>query len=72
MPPEIAIFGIYVSPLLPTLLLLSAVYWVLDTLLAHCGLYQRVWHPSLFRLSLFILIYAVLGLALFASRGIRS
>ncbi len=72
MPPEIAILGIYVSPLLPGLLLLSAAYWVLDTLLAHWGLYEQVWHPSLFRLSLFIVLYAAFGLALFASRGMPS
>ncbi len=65
MPPEMALFSIYVPSLLPLLLVFSAAYWLLDGLLARWGLYARVWHPSLFRLSLFVIFYALLGLQLF-------
>ncbi len=39
--------------------------WLLDGLLGRLGVYSRVWHPALFRFSLFVCIFGALGLALY-------
>jgi len=62
MPHEVALFDL----LLPSLFLAfvaSAVLQVLvDRLLGWSGVYGRIWHPPLFRLSIFICIFGVIGL----------
>jgi len=57
MPREIAIYGVLLPTLLPILIGVAACYWLLDTTLGRFGFYQRVWHPPLFRLSLFICLF---------------
>jgi hypothetical protein len=63
MPGDIAIFDAYV----PTLTLLFVVgiafTWMLDRVISYTGLYRVVWHPSLFRASLFACVCGVPGLA---------
>ncbi len=39
--------------------------WLLDWLAGRFGLYRLVWHPPLFRLSLFVCVFGVLALFLF-------
>lgn len=66
MPREIALQGVYlpsVTLLLPIAMLLT---WGLDRQLTRFGLYERVWHPALFRVSLFACLYA--GMALYVYR----
>lgn len=65
MPREFSFFDIYVPTLLLLLPLTAAVHWTLDGLLARTGFYRHVWHPSLFRLSSFICLYAAAGLCLY-------
>lgn len=35
---------------------------LLDRILGCCGLYRHVWHPPLFRVSVFVCIFGVFGL----------
>ncbi|MDQ1184094.1 MULTISPECIES: DUF1656 domain-containing protein [Agrobacterium] len=55
---EVVLFGVY----LPKLLMLSILAFVLHGLakkgLASLHVYRLVWHPALFNLSLFVLIFA--------------
>ncbi len=46
------------------LLVASAAFWaILDQVLVRYAVYRRVWHPPLFRLSLFLILFCVLALA---------
>ncbi len=65
MPRELSVFSIYFPTLLLLLPLTAIVHWTLDGVLARIGFYQHVWHPSLFRLSSFVCLYAAAGLWLY-------
>ncbi|CAD6534129.1 Protein AaeX [Paraburkholderia hiiakae] len=57
MPVEIDIFGFF-APILLLVLLGSAVVFVaLDMFLAKIGVYQFAWHPGLFRVALFVVLF---------------
>lgn len=66
MPREIAVFGFYLPTLLPLFLLAALLQWLIDSALARLGVYTRVWHPALFRFSLFVCLFGALGLALYS------
>ncbi|WP_343721842.1 DUF1656 domain-containing protein [Herbaspirillum seropedicae] len=65
MPREISFFDAYI----PTVLLLAVVAAVLamlaDRVLVRLGFYALTWHPALFRVSLFVSLAALLGLAVY-------
>jgi hypothetical protein len=65
MPRDLAIFDVYVPTLLLALLASGALAWLLDRGCARVGLYGLVWHPALFRMSLFACIFGGLGLAIY-------
>ena len=64
MPREIA-FG---DALIPGLLVLFVVslllLWLIDWVAGRFGLYRWVWHPSLFRLALFVCVFGSFALLL--------
>ncbi|WP_293392204.1 DUF1656 domain-containing protein [Nevskia sp.] len=66
MPREIELFGFFLPTLLPMFLFAFGLQWLLDGLLGSLGVYGRVWHPALFRFSLFVCIFGALGLALYS------
>jgi protein AaeX len=37
---------------------------ILDRIMGRCGLYRHVWHPPLFRVSVFACIFGLFGLYL--------
>ena len=60
---EVNVFGVYVAPLAPMLvvayLLLLALRWCgLES-----GLLQRTWHPALFQVALYLVILSAIVLA---------
>ncbi|EIT68298.1 MULTISPECIES: DUF1656 domain-containing protein [Hydrocarboniphaga] len=63
MAPELAFDGVLFPSLLPVFLISALIFWPLETLLTRAGVYRWLWHPSLARLSLFILLFAGLALA---------
>ena len=65
MPREIELLGFFMPTLLPIFLFAFALQWMLDSLLARLGLYAHVWHPSLFRFSLFVCLFGAIGLLLY-------
>ncbi len=62
MPREIA----FLDALVPTLFLAFLASLVLQTItdriMGLCGVYRHVWHPPLFRLSIFVCIFGTCGL----------
>ncbi|MBO9535787.1 DUF1656 domain-containing protein [Herbaspirillum sp.] len=66
MPREISFFDAYI----PTLLLLAvaagALAFAADRLLVRIGLYNMVWHPALFRVSMFVCFASLMGLYVYA------
>jgi len=65
MPRELDLLGVYVPSLLAVLLLSVALFWVLDGVIARSGVYRWVWHIDLFRLALFVIMFATLGNCLY-------
>ncbi|CAG9245624.1 DUF1656 domain-containing protein [Paraburkholderia unamae] len=65
MPRDIAVF----EALIPTAVLLfflgAALTWILDSALARIGVYRFVWHVSLFRVSLLVVVCCALGLVVY-------
>ncbi|TXH03796.1 MAG: DUF1656 domain-containing protein [Nevskiaceae bacterium] len=66
MPRELDFLGMYVPTLLPIFLGAAGLQWLLDSLLGRLGLFNRIWHPALFRLSLFVCLFG--GAALLVYR----
>lgn len=66
MPREISFFDAYVPTLLLAVIVAGAIALVADRILVRIGLYNLVWHPALFRVSLFTCIAALLGLVIYA------
>ena len=66
---EINLFGIYVAPIT----LIMAVAWVVYLIVRRAGdrfgLTQRVWHPALFELALYVMI--VSGMVVMIARWSR-
>lgn len=65
MPGDIAVFGVYIPPIVIVFVLGAILTWLLDRVLASTGLYRFVWHLALFRASLLIRICGLLGLAVY-------
>jgi hypothetical protein len=64
MPPEVEFCGVLLPALLPVFLLSFALMVLLDLAIGRLGLYRRLWHPSLFRFSLFVCLFGAAGLLL--------
>jgi hypothetical protein len=62
MPREIAMLDALVPSLFLAFLMSVVLQTLLDRILARFGVYRHVWHPPLFRLSLFACIFGVSGL----------
>ena len=65
MPRELAIGDALVPGLFVLFVASLLLLWLLDWLAGRFGLYRLVWHPPLFRLSLFVCVFGVLALFLF-------
>lgn len=64
MPREIGFLGMLAPGLLLILLGCTVLFVGLDLVLSRTGLYRHVWHPSLFRASLFLAMFSAAGLIL--------
>ena len=65
MPRDLASFGAYVPAIVPLCVSGAALTWLLDRALAATGFYRIVWHPSLLRASLLVIVCGALGLAVY-------
>jgi hypothetical protein len=57
---EISIGGVLVSPLLACFFLTVPLFWAVDKVLRRSGCYRLVWHASLVRVALFMIVYSIL------------
>jgi hypothetical protein len=64
MPHEIAVYGVLMPGLLPVFLGCLLVMVLLDLAVGRLGLYRHVWHPALFRFSVFVCLFGIAGLLL--------
>lgn len=62
MPREFALLDALVPTLLLAFLVSIALQAFLDKIFGRLGLYRHVWHPPLFRVSVFVCIFGILGL----------
>jgi hypothetical protein len=62
MPREFALLDALVPTLLLTFIVSFALQAVLDKVFGKLGVYRYVWHPPLFRVSVFVCIFGTLGL----------
>ncbi|WP_027815099.1 DUF1656 domain-containing protein [Paraburkholderia bannensis] len=65
MPRDVAFLDAYIPAIVLLFILGAALTWVLDSVLARTGLYRIVWHPSLFRVSLLVVVCCAIGLAVY-------
>lgn len=66
MPVEIELFGFFAPILLLVLAGCVIAFIALDLLLARLGVYRVAWHPGLFRVALFAVLFC--GVALLVQR----
>jgi steroid 5-alpha reductase family enzyme len=65
MPREIALADALVPSILLVYLACLLVLWIIDTIVGRYGLYRYVWHPSLFRVAVFFVLFGAVGLLLY-------
>ncbi|MGC9205432.1 DUF1656 domain-containing protein [Acidithiobacillus sp.] len=65
MPVEIVLFGAVLPTLLPIFGLSVILYLIVDKWAGCWDLDRWVWHPALFRLALFVCVFALLGLEVY-------
>jgi len=65
MPREIALFDALVPTLLFAFLFGAAMSWIIDVVFTRYGLYRDIWYRALFRLAVFICIFACCGLLVY-------
>lgn len=59
MPLDITLLGIQMPTLLPIFAASAVVQIFLDRLMSDAGIYNRVWHPGLFRTSVFVCLFTI-------------
>ena len=65
MPVEIALLDALVPSLLFAFIAAGLVSLILDGIFVRYELYRYLWYPALFRLALFICLFAVFGLCIY-------
>ncbi|MBU6468965.1 MAG: DUF1656 domain-containing protein [Betaproteobacteria bacterium] len=65
MKPEIIILGVQLPTLVPLFVFTGVVMFFLDRQFAASSLYNRIWHPALFRTAVFVLIFTSLALLIY-------
>jgi hypothetical protein len=62
---DMIIFGAQLPTLVPIFLATMLLMWLLDKQCVKWRTYERVWHPALFRTSLFISIFTLIALLIY-------
>jgi hypothetical protein len=55
---ELNLFGVYVAPIAPMIVVAWLLLWLLRRLAAALGLFQYVWRPALFVAALYLILLA--------------
>ena len=59
---EFNLFGVYVAPLAPMMVVAYLLLFALRWCSLEAGLLQRVWHPALFQVALYVVILSAVVL----------
>ena len=59
---EINVFGVYVAPIVPMMIVAWLLLWPLHRLAASFGLFRYVWHPALFVFVVYVLFLTAIVL----------
>ncbi len=57
---EVNVFGVYVAPLAPMMVIAYLLLYALRWCGLESGLLQRVWHPALFQVALYLTILSAI------------
>jgi hypothetical protein len=60
---EVNLFGVYVAPFAPMMLLAWLITLPLRRLADHAGVARSVWHPALFNVAVYIVVLSLVVLA---------
>jgi hypothetical protein len=60
---DVNLFGVYVAPIAPMLLLAWLATWPLRRLADRWDLARRVWHPALFNSAVYVIVLSAIVLA---------
>ena len=66
MPREIDVWSLLIPGLLPVLAACAVLFVMLDLVLAKLGFYRYTWHPALFRVALFAVVFSATSLLLWS------
>jgi hypothetical protein len=61
---EIDVFGVYMAPIAPMMILAWTAMVPLHWAVRRSGLYRHVWHPALFGFSLYLIVLAAIVLGI--------
>jgi hypothetical protein len=53
---EINVFGVFISPMVPLIVIAFAITMVLRLVAVELGWVRGIWHPALFEFSVFIIV----------------
>lgn len=59
MPLDITLLGIQMPTLLPIFVASAFLQFLVDRIMSDFGVYHHVWHPGLFRTSVFVCIFTI-------------
>ncbi len=59
---EIDVFGVYVAPIVPLMLLALVATLALRWIAVTVGLFRWIWHPALFEFSVYLIVLTALVL----------
>jgi len=59
MPLDITLLGIQMPTLLPIFVFTAVLQIFLDRMMSDFGIYKHVWHPGLFRTSVFVCLFTI-------------
>lgn len=62
MPRDFLLLDAIVPSLFLAFLASIVLQTILDRIMGRCGVYRHVWHPPLFRVSIFFCIFGIFGL----------
>lgn len=63
---EIDLFGVYVAPIVPLMVLALVATLALRWVAVSAGLFRWIWHPALFEFSVYLIVLAALVLTVAA------
>lgn len=65
MPLDITLYGVQMPTLLPIFVAVAILQIAIDGIITDTGIYSHVWHPGLFKMALFVCLFALACLTIY-------